>query len=195
MTAWDFCAAVTAGGRSRRFGSDKAAAVLAGRPLLEWVTLSLERAPCRLVLGRAAPPGWTPLPDARPGEGPLPALLGALHASPRPWLAYAGVDAPGLNAAHWELLAAARRPGALAVCIRSEGGRQPLGALYHRGLIPALSEAVAEGERRLRAALVLAAPAVVELSPAEWGAVAPLAAHNVNTPADLAALERLWAGG
>lgn len=72
--------AVLAGGQSRRFGSDKAEALLAGRTLLAR-TLDTLRPHCDavVVVGRSA----TGAPDIadwpRPGMGPLGGLAGALR--------------------------------------------------------------------------------------------------------------------
>ncbi|BDP40554.1 putative molybdenum cofactor guanylyltransferase [Deinococcus aetherius] len=191
---FDFAGAVTAGGRSSRFGSDKALAALEGRPLLHHVAASLEGCPLRLLVappGRYALPGWRPVPDTRPGEGPLGALEAALQAAGAGmgpgWVAFAGVDMPRLTPAYWAALAAARTPDAQAVLALDDAGRpQPLAALYHTSLLPHVTARLDAGERRLRAAsdgetTVLVPFAVVR-------AAAPDALRNVNTPADLAAL-------
>ncbi|MFD1950550.1 molybdenum cofactor guanylyltransferase [Sphingomonas arantia] len=71
--------AIFAGGAGRRFGSDKAVALLDGRPLLEHVAEAL-RAQCDavVVIGREWP-GLDDVPDRpAPGLGPLGALAGAL---------------------------------------------------------------------------------------------------------------------
>jgi molybdopterin-guanine dinucleotide biosynthesis protein A len=68
--------ALLAGGRSRRFGSDKAQALLDGRPLIDWAAAALSGHVERvLICGRAGG-----LPD-RPGPdlGPLGGLNAALH--------------------------------------------------------------------------------------------------------------------
>lgn len=181
---WDFTAVVTAGGRSSRFGSDKALALLDGRPLLGHVADSLRGCPTRLLI---APPGkyrlsgWAVIPDTRPGEGPLAGLEAALGHAPTPWLAFTGVDLPGLTPAFWATLARARTPAARAVLPLDGAGRpQPLAGLYRRDLLPRVTELLDRGERRLRRA----AP------PEQCVFVAGLssALRNVNTPADLAAL-------
>ena len=72
--------AILAGGASRRFGSDKAVALLNGRPLLDHVRERLAgQCDAVIVVGRAWP-GLTAVAD-RPahGLGPLGALAGALH--------------------------------------------------------------------------------------------------------------------
>ncbi|MDV3456876.1 molybdenum cofactor guanylyltransferase [Sphingomonas sp. HF-S4] len=71
--------AILAGGQSRRFGSDKAAALLDGRPLIEHVAEALARdCDALVVCGRshAAIPFLADLP--RPGLGPLGGLCAAL---------------------------------------------------------------------------------------------------------------------
>lgn len=189
----DLVAALTAGGRSSRFGTDKALARLEGRTLLEHVAASLEGCPLRLLVAppeRYAVPGWLPVPDTRPGEGPLGALEASLlaaerHAGPG-WVAFAGVDLPRLTPAYWALLAGARTPGAQSVLTLDAAGRaQPLGALYHTGLLPHVTALLDAGERRLR----LAAQDPVTLPYETAAQLSPQALHNVNTPADLAVLE------
>jgi len=190
----DLVGVITAGGRSSRFGSDKAGAWLEGRTLLAHVAASLEQLPLRLLVappGRYELPGWLGVPDTRPGEGPLAALEAALgaaltHAGPV-WIAFAGVDMPRLTPAYWQALARARQPGAGAVQAQDGGGRpQPLAALYHTALLPHVTARLDAGERRLRAA---APPEVTLTVPhSVIQTLGPDVLQNVNAPADLAAL-------
>jgi molybdopterin-guanine dinucleotide biosynthesis protein A len=177
--------AITAGGKSSRFGSDKALALLEGRPLLHHVSHSLESCGLRLLVappGKYALEGWQPVPDTRPGEGPLAGLEAALRAAIRlrgaGWVAFTGVDLPRLTSDFWRTLAA-RTPHALSVQpLDSEGRPQPLAALYHTDLLPHITALLDAGERRLRAA----APAEAVCTVA---GIAPGVLQNVNTPADL----------
>lgn len=177
----EITAVITAGGQSRRFGSDKALALLNGRTLLEHVAASLEGCETRLLIapiGKYALPGWQVIPDLRPGEGPLAGLEAALRRAPRGWVAFAGVDMPFLTPEYWKTLAEARRPEALAVQALDAGGRpQPLAALYHTALLPQVTALLDSGERRLR----FAAPN--ENTIHVGGLEAWLS--NVNTPDDL----------
>ncbi|MDP9424064.1 MAG: molybdenum cofactor guanylyltransferase [Pseudomonadota bacterium] len=72
--------AIIAGGRSSRFGSDKACAVLDGRPLLDHVLAGLgDQTDALVVCGRDVP-GCVSLSDRpRPDMGPLGGLAAALH--------------------------------------------------------------------------------------------------------------------
>jgi molybdopterin-guanine dinucleotide biosynthesis protein A len=72
--------AVLAGGRSSRFGSDKAMALLEGRPLIDHVILALSpHVDGMIVCGRTYP-GLTGAPDRPgPGLGPLGGINAALR--------------------------------------------------------------------------------------------------------------------
>ncbi|NTZ43750.1 molybdenum cofactor guanylyltransferase [Altererythrobacter sp. SALINAS58] len=103
---------VLAGGTSRRFGTDKAQAQLAGRTLLVRAIASLRRmVPAVVVAGQGrgiadplpregVPHGVVIVPDwPRPGMGPLGGIAGALlHARKHDYVAILtiGVDTPGL---------------------------------------------------------------------------------------------------
>jgi molybdenum cofactor guanylyltransferase len=71
--------AILAGGQSRRFGSDKAAALIEGKALLDHVADSLRpQVEAMIVAGRAWP-GLTAVPDMPETRlGPLGGLAGAL---------------------------------------------------------------------------------------------------------------------
>lgn len=177
-----FSAAITAGGRSSRFGSDKARARLGSRTLLEHVAASLQACPQRLLIappGKYDLPGWATYPDTRPGEGPLAGLEAALTHAPRGWVAFAGVDMPNLTPAYWDRLAAEHAPDALAVLALGPGNRpQPLAALYHTSLLERVSALLDAGERRLRLAAPEGRTVHVPGLPLRFF-------RNVNTPGDL----------
>ncbi|MDO4247170.1 MAG: molybdenum cofactor guanylyltransferase [Deinococcus sp.] len=180
-------AAITAGGQSSRFGSDKARAEWRGRPLLWHVAASFPAAQARLLLGppgKYALAGWDSEADLRPGLGPLAGLETALTLAPAGWVAFAGVDNPCLTSDYWEELLAARRPGVLSVQAgHPERGPQPLGALYHTDLRPHISALLDRGERRLRLAAPPERTVVLSGLPLDFF-------QNVNRPADLAELQQ-----
>lgn len=193
----DLTAALTAGGRSSRFGADKALARLGDRTLLERAAASLEGCGVRLLVappGRYALPGWEAVPDTRPGEGPLAGLEAALAAASARrgagWVALCGVDQPALTPAYWAALWQARTvPGTLAAqALDPQGRAQPLAALYHTALLPGVTALLDGGERRLRLAALPEATVTVAGLPERFFA-------NVNRPEDLAALARRLGAG
>lgn len=157
-----------AGGRSSRFGSDKAAALLHGRALADHAAAALAPHVSAVVtIGRADD---RPAPDL----GPLGGIAGALlHAEAAGYASVLtiGCDMPLVPAA---LLAALAR-SAPACC-----GDAPVLGHWPAALGRALATRLATADERS-----------VRRWAAEIGATimpAPAALANVNTPADLRAL-------
>src|SRR5579875_2886974 len=136
------CGLVLAGGRSSRFGREKAMAELGGRPLIGWAVAVLEREVGALAVSArdgsgaadyANSRGWTVLADAADGpEGPLAGIAGGLR-----WagglraeaLFTVPCDAPFLPADLLTRLAASRTANGPAVA-RTAEGLEPLCALW-----------------------------------------------------------------
>ncbi|MEJ2667708.1 MAG: molybdenum cofactor guanylyltransferase [Deinococcales bacterium] len=179
--------AVLCGGRSQRFGSDKALQVVGGRTLLARALDSLAPAGERLLVGRAyVGVDARHVPDLRPGLGPLAGLEAALHAAGGAWVALAACDLPCLSTAYWRLLCA-QASGDRPVCVRHPNGDfEPLAALYPRSALRAVAARLDAGELDLQA--LLAALDARSLSAAEVESVCgPAVLRNVNRPQDLPA--------
>ncbi len=184
---------VLAGGRSVRFGGEKAAALLSGRPLVMWAAQRLQSC-CHPVAINARPgtesealanaAGLPVLHDAAgDADGPLSGvkagLIWAKGLGARA-LAVSPCDAPLLPDDLFRRLIDAAQDGA-AMAETSEG-HQPLCAVWPVSALPALTEILANGAH-----------------PATWrtldgfGAARvrfdpPEAFANLNTRADLAAV-------
>ena len=191
---------IVAGGRSTRFGSDKAAATLRGRPLLQWVRDALAPVADEIVIvtaaGRALPPMHPALPvavveDREPERGPLAGIAAGLAAASAPVCFAASCDAPLLAPAVVE-----RVVGALgereAVLPELGGFRQPLAAAYRREPCLAAAEAaLAAGVNRVADAF--AGLDALALGEEALAGVDPdlRAFRNANTPGELAAIAAL----
>ena len=196
--------AVLAGGRSRRFGSDKARAELGGRSFLRRSVDALEPSVVRVGVVLGAGDGTLPADavgvpvrrDRTAARGPLEGLRVALT-----WAAEEGLegavvlacDVPLIDAATvaalvraWEGHSADAPDGVVPVA----GGRlQPLVAVYAVGVLPAVEERLRGGDGSLRGlvrALRLATPDAADLLAAEGGLDPADRFLNVNTPADRA---------
>lgn len=202
---------VLAGGISRRFGTDKARAEVAGVRLLDRaIAATAGMAPVWIVAGspgRAAPlaPAHVRVvPDDQPGAGPIGGIATALRLAGHGWVAVLAVDLPLVDGAWWgALMGAADRghadrgdanglPRPRAVAPRRPDGRwEPLAALYRADLA---TEAAARGRLGGDPALhrFLAAAATQAIGIADLPPGAAEALHNVNTPADTELVERLW---
>lgn len=175
--------AVLCGGRSSRFGSDKALADAGGRPLGARVADALRAAgadPVVAVGGTAgAALGLPTVADRRPGSGPLAALATVLVWARRGLVLVTPCDLPLLGAGHLTALVAAADDERAAVA--TVGGRpQASLACWPARRGPALLALVDAGHQAWRDALEAGPWTGVEL-PAD-------ALADADTPAALTTL-------
>lgn len=185
---------VIAGGRSLRFGGEKAVAHFAGKPLLLWAVERLARV-CSHVAVNARPDteaaaltlaqGLELLHDA-PGDpdGPLSGVKAGLGWAQRlgaSTLAVSPCDAPLLpDDLHLRLVAAAGTGAAMAVTVE---GRQPLCAAWPVSALPTVAAALADGAHPPTWRMLEAVGAV------QVHFDCPQAFANLNTREDLQRLE------
>ncbi len=192
---------ILAGGLARRMGGgDKALLPLAGRSLVEHIVARVRPQVARLVLNvngdaqRFATAGVPVVPDDVPGfPGPLAGVLAGMEWAAAevpgcPWIASFPGDAPLLPLDLVARLAAAvAEQGAEMACAASGGRTHPVIGLWPVALAGALRRALVEEDiRRIDRWTARYRLAVVEWSE---GALDPF--YNVNTPDDLARLERM----
>jgi len=150
----EFSGAVLAGGRSKRFGRDKARYAWRGRPLAAYVLESLHEADERfIVAGRPYPEFGVPVfGDALPGADSLSGLHSALLHARHDWVAVAACDLPQLTPAYWAyMFARARATEGLAVVAEGPTGWiEPLAAFYRKDLEPMAREQIARGDLFLK---------------------------------------------
>lgn len=188
----DVAGLALAGGRSVRFGGEKAAALLAGKPLLTWAVERLQ-ASCSAVAVNARPgteaerlAGALPVLHDRPGDpdGPLAGIRAGLKwAAERGagWLAVCPCDAPLLPADLFpRLIQAAREHGAAVA--ETPDGVQPQVAVWPVSALALVETAVAGGQHPPTWRM-LEAIGAAKVRFEDAGAFA-----NVNTREDLALL-------
>jgi molybdopterin-guanine dinucleotide biosynthesis protein A len=197
---WPGCriaGALVAGGIGRRFGADKALAVLAGERNLErgwrllapfeprWLIAGSRERTAMLARALAGTPLAAALvADDSEGFGPLGGLATALRlaaAAERDAVALLAVDLPNLTPGYWDwLIAQAPDHPTPALVPRDPDGRwHPLAGLYRVELGGAAAEAIAHSRASLQRFL-----AAVDAHPVTLPAAWQHALHNVNTPAD-----------
>lgn len=193
---------IVAGGKSTRFGTDKASAVVAGRPLLEWVALGLGPACEALVVARA--PGQslprlnvaqhvTVVDDLHESKGPLAGLVAGFDAVQSPLAFAASCDVPLVQPALVSGLARVASEYDVVVP-HVDGFRQPLLAIYRPATcLPMFRRAVAEDTLKITAAYSGLRVRVVR--EAEVATLDPglLSFRNINRAGDLAELAALLA--
>ena len=158
LTGRDMLGVVLAGGQSRRFGSDKALALLDGQPLIDHALAALAGCAARAVAGRDWP-GVTALPDRpAPDLGPLAGLNAALHHAAAHGFTHVAslpVDCPALPA-DWR----ARLGNGPA-----HAAGQPVIGVWPVTLAAGLDAYLAGGGRRVRDWVALAGACAVDLGP------------------------------
>jgi molybdopterin-guanine dinucleotide biosynthesis protein A len=184
--------AIFAGGRSKRFGSEKAVALIGGRPLIELAASHLAPHAAEIAVNAPAGSGaaaWAQnagcalTPDASGDpSGPLSGIKAALA-----WavtrraqiLLTAPCDTPLLPADVYPRLAAALDAGQVAVAEAADG-LHPLCGAWRPQVLGAVTEALASGAHPpVRSLLTLLGAGHVRFDDAA-------AFANVNTPDDLA---------
>lgn len=187
---------VLAGGRSSRFGRDKLAKPLAGRPLLHHAVRATA-AVCREVLVVTAPDRPAPdlptvlsalrtIPDPEPYGGPLVGLAAALAEVEQPLVLVVAGDMPAMVPALLrEMLrvAGAEEPDAVVLLEGTEV--RPLPCVLRSDVRESVGRLLATGERSLRA--LLETLTLRPLSEPEWRAFDPegRTLYDIDRPEDL----------
>lgn len=175
---------ILAGGKSSRFGSDKAMALLDGKPLILRLAKSIEPLAASMTVIAESPDkyaslGLRTIADRTPGCGPLAGLESALcDCTHSTWLLLLSCDLIVLNALWIDLLLHHRRDSVRAVAFRPDRW-QPMLAVYHRDTLPIVQRRLAERQLRMQDLLdelnTIEAPL-----PHDWPTVL-----QANTPTDL----------
>jgi molybdopterin-guanine dinucleotide biosynthesis protein A len=146
---------VVCGGQSRRMGRDKARLVVHGKPMLERAVDILGSVCGEVVLAcgpreRYAELGLPLVLDAQENGGPLAGILAGLQQLNCPLVAVLACDMPRASAELFGHLFAHQQAGEYDVCfLETEGGREPLCAIYSSHVLPAMEAAMDQGRRRV----------------------------------------------
>jgi molybdopterin-guanine dinucleotide biosynthesis protein A len=180
-----FSGAVLAGGRSSRFGRDKARFVYRGKPFLHWVLDSLQEADERFIVANRDYPEFE-LPvygDLHPEGGSLSGLHAALVQARHEWVALAACDMPFLTAAYWRYLLA-HRTAAPVVIVGDPDTLEPLAALYRRSLLPLVERQLSRCEYALHRLIEQAGASLIHRD-AVRQQFGPDVLRNINTLSDV----------
>ncbi len=179
---------VLAGGQSRRFGCDKAQVQVGHRTMLDHVVAAVQPVVDAVaVVGGvgALPDGAQPVPDLRPGGGPVQAVVAANRAWPgRDWLLL-GCDLPYLDTS---LLAWLARPLAESALVRLPvlGARhQYLVSFWSAAAAPVFETGLAQGIESLRAIVRTLRTELDDEAAMLAAGLDPACLADVDTPADL----------
>jgi molybdopterin-guanine dinucleotide biosynthesis protein A len=199
---------ILAGGASSRMGRDKGLLDFGGIPLMLHTARLLESLVTEVtVVGSPHRYGALRLRAIAdendeqtaggtddPGRGPLAGIAAALAATHSRWNVIVACDLPYLSTEWLDwLISRALRSREEAVIPRTEGGIEPLAAVYRRECGVPIAAALARGVRRV-------SDAIEELRldlvyPREWRRIDPsgLVLRNMNAPGDYEEARNWWA--
>ena len=196
----DLDAIVLAGGKSSRFGSDKASALLRGRPLLQWVVSALGDVCQRIVVVRATGQVLpeittaveiTVVEDLYEGRGPLAGLVAGFTGVTSELCFATACDVPLLQPGlvrHLASLADAHD----VVCPVVDGFHQPLSSIYRKATCgPLFRELVEREELRIVPAYQQLDALIVEEAAIRDADPRLLSFRNANRPERLVEIEAL----
>lgn len=181
--------AVLAGGRSVRYGRNKAFEVFEGERLVDRAVGALRErcSPVFLIANDLRPylgVSATLLRDIVPFQGPLGGIYTALLFSPNDWVVVRATDMPIFVPEMLECMLDLSGSGADAVVPRLGENYEPLFALYHRRCMPAIAEVLEGPQRNVISIYNKIRLRIFEED--QWRPVDPqgLSFRNVNTPED-----------
>jgi molybdenum cofactor guanylyltransferase len=196
---------VTAGGASRRFGSDKALAEFGGKTLLSRLCELVQAATgsVRVVApqGRYVDHGVTIVEDRWPDEGPLGGIITALLAtedsgSKREWNLIVSCDMPFLTLGWLEYLCMRTLSSDAEVIVpQSPYGLEPLCACWRTAAAALMRAAFDENVRKVTEAMKRLRMEVLDETHWKRFDSAGQLFWNMNTPQDYESALRTWRTG
>lgn len=175
---------ILAGGKSSRFGSDKAVALFSGQPLIQRLADAVRPHVARVMVvadqtDKYAHLGLRTIPDLEPGLGPLGGLLTALSdCLDDGWLFLLSCDLLTLNPAWLDVLRKQRTSTTQAVAFKPDRW-QPLLALYQTSLRNTVMDRLHSSDRSMQSLLTEVGATEAPL-PSDWPSLL-----QANHPQDL----------
>jgi molybdopterin-guanine dinucleotide biosynthesis protein A len=191
----DLSAFILAGGKSARMGADKAFVLFDGRTLLARV-LDVARSLTPNVHIVGDPAKFAPfapvIEDVFPGCGPLGGIHAALLRSETQLNVMLAVDIPFVSLALLQFLVSHSRnsPSSSVTVPRSNGGLQPLCAVYRRNFADAAEQALRTGHYKIDVLFEDPGTQIIGEEELEVAGFSPRIFRNLNTPEDLVAAQQ-----
>ena len=189
---------IQAGGQSSRMGEDKALKIFLGRPLIQRVADRLTPIADEIIVTTNRPDDYRFLnlrlfSDIKPERGALGGLYTAIASATHPIVAVVACDmpfaSPRLIEAMSKLLV---KEEADVVIAKSEGGYEPLHAVYRReACLPAIEKSIDADQWKVIAWFPQVKVRVLTMDEITSADPEGLAFWNVNTPEEFAKAEKL----
>jgi molybdopterin-guanine dinucleotide biosynthesis protein A len=185
---WKASAAILAGGRSSRFGSDKAVTPVGGRPLIERIVEQLQSCFSEVLIscddaGKFGVLGVPVVADPVPGCGPLMGIANALREAAYERVFVVACDIPVIEQGLVGRMIEAALDADCVVPVLDGRHPEPLFAVYCRRVLPVVDGLLREGSRAVRSIYARVKVDRIVVPDADWYV-------NLNTHAELLAYLR-----
>ena len=182
---------VLTGGRSSRFGRNKAFADVDGIPMAVHVAERIRPVVDSVALVGPAITygdlGLRVIEDSVDDFGPVAGILAAVEDSAAPWVLVVACDLPNIRPQFLEMLLRRAESSKVdaVIPLATDGREQPLCAVYSKSMVEPLRQAVKSGVAKVTTAI--SGAALAYLLPPEYAALDPSGEMllNVNRPDDL----------
>ena len=189
---------IQAGGQSSRMGEDKALKIFLGRPLIQRVADRLTPIADEIIVTTNRPDAYAFLnlrlfSDIKPERGALGGLYTAIASATHPIVAVVACDMPFASPRLIETMSRLLvEEEADVVIAKSEGGYEPLHAVYRReACLPAIEKSIDADQWKVIAWFPQVKVRVLTLDEIKSADPEGLAFWNVNTPEEFAKAEKL----
>jgi molybdenum cofactor guanylyltransferase len=178
---------ILAGGRSSRFGRDKALEVWQGKTLIKHASMALRCFPEQFIIGGTPGQygflGLSVYPDIEPHQGSLYGVARALEFANFPRVALSACDMPNLSQSYWKFIANLE-PADVVIPENIDGLLEPLAAIYRKKSLKQIKNALEVGNLKMTGWFSDLNVRVVKWSELEPH-FKPDLFLNANTPSDL----------
>jgi molybdopterin-guanine dinucleotide biosynthesis protein A len=186
----DITGVILAGGKSSRFGSNKALALLHGKPLIQHVadTVAAIFHDCLLVTNSPEQYDFLNIPmimDRYQEMGPLAGIHAALRHTGKSWIFVVGCDMPSVTSELIALLCSRVQEDYEAVIPWLETGAEPLCGLYHKSALAKIEQYLQGGKAQVKELLENLSVRKVKERELQTVTGSPQLFYNVNREQDL----------
>ena len=189
---------IQAGGQSSRMGEDKALKIFLGRPLIQRVADRLTPIADEIIVTTNRPDAYAFLnlrlfSDIKPERGALGGLYTAIASATQPIVAVVACDMPFASPRLIETMSRLLvEEEADVVIAKSEGGYEPLHAVYRReACLPAIEKSIEADQWKVIAWFPQVKVRVLTMDEITSADPEGLAFWNVNTPEEFVKAEKL----
>ena len=179
----NYTAVILAGGKSSRFGRDKALLKINGKILLEHIIEQINFFFEEIVVSSNSTDLFNFLPykiiqDKEKGQGPLFGIHSALLASRNEVNFFTACDVPLINIDFMKILLSYSEKYDGVIPVLNDGRFEPLFAVYNKSCIPVIGKSISDGNRKIDRIFDSLNIKFVKMQELNWY-------YNINTEDDL----------